>query len=606
VARQENEVRGVERGLAGGENEVGREGRGHANDAGELANDATELPRRSLSIRPRGLYTGSVPSPSSLATLEVVVVDCQATFAGPRGQLLELGWARVGAEPVAARARLIRLPEGEHVPPAVARITGITDRLLRDGIPAAEAWRELWSEASALPLQPAPTVAHFAQFERPFLARLAGGASPLDVACAHQIAVRLFPDLPRRSLRALAGYFGRSVGRLRRSAEHVEATAFVWTHLVALLEERGVRTWPELRAWLAAPALPAASPRRTKRGWPMPREVRLAVPDRPGLYRMLRTSGDVLYVGKATSLHHRVNSYFRKQRGIHERTLEMLSQARALSFEVTESPLEAALLEPDEIKRHRPPYNEALTEGDRSVWFAPRDLTARSPRSGPSFGVGPFPSAELLDKLGAIAVGAPEALGPTRWAPPVPVFDAGVRLLRGAHRELAEGIDPRRLLRFGGRLWREGRRLRDEEDDEDEGVEPAHTWTPELVAAGLEWLALRGALAARRARWLTALVESTLVWTEPPVPGARLLVVEDGEIAVRSHVEPGAEPPVPGGHARTRQERHAGFTVARLDRLRVLTTELKRLVSKGHPVTLRLAPDTTFSGPRLARILAWL
>ena len=76
---------------------------------------------------------------------------------------------------------------------------------------------------------------------------------------------------------------------------------------------------------------------------------------------MLRTDGSVLYVGKAASLHHRVNSYFRKQNGVPERLLEMLSQARAISFDVTPSPLEAALLEPDEIKRHRPPYNVALT-----------------------------------------------------------------------------------------------------------------------------------------------------------------------------------------------------------------------------------------------------
>jgi excinuclease UvrABC nuclease subunit len=80
---------------------------------------------------------------------------------------------------------------------------------------------------------------------------------------------------------------------------------------------------------------------------------------------MLRTDDSVLYVGKAASLHHRVNSYFRKQNGVPERSLEMLSQARAISFDVTPSPLEAALLEPDEIKRHRPPYNVALTIQDR-------------------------------------------------------------------------------------------------------------------------------------------------------------------------------------------------------------------------------------------------
>jgi DNA polymerase-3 subunit epsilon len=507
---------------------------------------------------------------TTLASLELLAVDCQATLAGTRGHLLELGWARVGAGPVAARARLIQLPDGEHVPPAVARITGITDRLLAGGVSPAHAWSELSSDASMLSQQPAPTVAHFARFERPFLARLAGGAPPLDVVCTHEIAVRLFPELPRRSLRALAGYLGRSVGALRRSADHVMATAFVWEHLVALLEERGVRTWSELRAWLELPVDPR---RRTRRAWPMPREVRLGLPDRPGLYRMLRTSGDVLYVGKATSLRRRVNSYFRKQHGVPERMLEMLSQARALSFEVTETPLEAAVLEPDEIKRHRPPYNEALTERDRSVWLAPPDL-------------------------------GPEALGRGQWAPPASVYGDGLALLRATHRELEAGIDARRILRLGTRLWREGRRLQD--DDEDEDGEPGSVWTPALVVAGLEWLALRAALAARRARWLTRLVESTLVWSEPPDLGARLLVIEDGEIARRESIEPGSEPPVPAGHARSRAERHASFTVARFDRLRVLTTELKRLVSKNHPVALRLGPRARLSGARLARVLAWL
>jgi DNA polymerase-3 subunit epsilon len=540
---------------------------------------------------------------TTLTALEALVVDCQATSAGARGHLLELGWVRLRAPASAARTCLIKLPEGERVPPAVARITGITDRLLADGVSAAEAWRELSAEASMLPQQPAPTVAHFARFERPFLARLAGGDPPLDVVCTHEIAVRLFPELPRRSLRALGGYFGRSVGALRRSAEHVIATAFVWEQLLALLEERGVRTWPQLRAWLELPAGPR---RRAKRAWPMPRQVRLGVPDGPGIYRMLRTSGDVLYVGKAASLRERVNSYFRKQRGVHERTLEMLSQARALSFEVTESPLEAALLEPDEIKRHRPPYNEALTEDHRSVWFAPPDLSARSPRPSPSCTAGPFPSAELLDQLGAFAKGTPAAIGRGKWAPPAPVFDAGLVLLRETHRELAAGNDPRSILRLGARLWREGRRLKREDEDADSKLERADGWTPALVVADLEWLALRCALAARRARWLTGLVESTLVWSEPPVGGARLLVIEDGEVARRESVAPGSEPPVPAGHARSRAERHANFTVARLDRLRVLTTELKRLVAKSQPAALRLRPRLVLSGADLGRVLAWL
>ena len=98
---------------------------------------------------------------------------------------------------------------------------------------------------------------------------------------------------PRRSVRALAGYFGRGVGVFRRSADHVEATAFVWRELVRLLEAEGISTWSSLRAWLRSGG--PSTPRR-RRVWPMPREVRLSLPDAPGVYRMLRTSGDVLYV----------------------------------------------------------------------------------------------------------------------------------------------------------------------------------------------------------------------------------------------------------------------------------------------------------------------
>jgi excinuclease UvrABC nuclease subunit len=105
----------------------------------------------------------------------------------------------------------------------------------------------------------------------------------------------------------------------------------------------------------------------------------------------------VLYVGKAASLRHRVNSYFRKQNGMPQRILEMLSQARGISFDVTPSALDAALFEPDEIKRHRPPYNVALTVEDRAVWFAPPDLSARSTHPSSQCPLGPFPSAGIRE-----------------------------------------------------------------------------------------------------------------------------------------------------------------------------------------------------------------
>jgi DNA polymerase-3 subunit epsilon len=541
----------------------------------------------------------------ALSHLEVLVIDCQATAAAPRGHLLEIGWAQVRNTITDPHACLIALPDGEHIPPAVSRITGISEHMMRSAVDGRHAWRELSDQAASL-TQPAPTVIHFARFELPFLRTLAAGVLPLDVVCTRDIARRLLPNLPRCSLRALAGYFGRAVGALRRSADHVEATAFVWQELIRLLETNGVSTWGALHDWLAAPAEPTRSGRRV---WPMPRDVRLSLPDAPGIYRMLRTDGSVLYVGKAASLHHRVNSYFRKQNGVPERSLEMLSQARAISFHVTPSPLEAALLEPDEIKRHQPPYNVALTIGDRAVWFTSPDLSARSPEPTPHCPIGPFPSAETLDQFVALARGDRAALTSGPWGPDAGTFNAGYGLLCTTYPELsrADLSAHAKLLRLGTRLWREGRRDRDvDEDDANEMRRDVTVWTPEFVQLSLEWLALRAALARRRAIWLTRLVDSSVVWREPGDSWARLVVIEKGEIALSGAVDASAPPPIPPGYRRPVAARREAFTVASFDRLRVLTTELKRLIAAGAPVALRLGAGPALDESRLASGLRWL
>src|SRR4029077_1214652 len=214
--------------------------------------------------------------------------------------------------------------------------------------------------------------------------------------------------------------------------------------------------------------------------WQMPRDVRHYLPTAPGIYRMLRTDRSVLYIGKAASLHHRVNSYFRKQAGVPERLLEMLSQARAISFDVTPSPLEAALLEPDEIKRHRPPYNVALTIHHRALWFASPDLSARSREPSPHCPLGPFASTETLDQFVALARGDRAALTSGPWGPDDGSFTAGYARLCATHPELSR-VDLSayaKLLRLGTRLWREGRRDRDvDEDDASETRRRVTLWT---------------------------------------------------------------------------------------------------------------------------------
>jgi hypothetical protein len=58
-----------------------------------------------------------------LSQLEVLAVDCQAMAAAPRGHLLEIGRVRVSNTVTPPHACLIVLLDGEHIPPAVTRIT---------------------------------------------------------------------------------------------------------------------------------------------------------------------------------------------------------------------------------------------------------------------------------------------------------------------------------------------------------------------------------------------------------------------------------------------------------------------------------------------------
>ena len=209
----------------------------------------------------------------------------------------------------------------------------------------------------------------------------------------------------------------------------------------------------------------------------------------------------------------------------------------------------------------------------------------------------------------ALARGDRAALTSGPWGPDDGTFTAGYNRLCATHAELSR-VDlsaHAKLLRLGTRLWREGRRDRDVDEDETHDTRRALTvWTPEFVHVSLEWLALRAALARRRAIWLTRLFDSSVVWREPGDSCARLIVIEKGEVALSAAVDASAPPPIPPGYRRPVAARREAFTLASFDRLRVLTTELKRLIAAGAPVALRLGVGPALDESRLASALWWV
>lgn len=129
------------------------------------------------------------------------------------------------------------------------------------------------------------------------------------------------------------------------------------------------------------------------------RNVLKTLPSKAGVYRMHDVRGDVLYVGKARSLKHRVSNYVHVSR-LPKRLQRMVAQTRSMTIVTTNNEAEALLLEAQLIKRYRPAYNVLLRD-DKSFPYIllredhafPRIQKHRGARKAKGRYYGPFASA---------------------------------------------------------------------------------------------------------------------------------------------------------------------------------------------------------------------
>jgi DNA polymerase-3 subunit epsilon len=510
------------------------------------------------------------------------------------------------------------LPRSQRrVPGPIRELTGWSEACLAEAVQEHDAWQAMRQDRARLVSVPphpgVPTVIHYARFELPFLRDLHerlgdGGALPFDTICLHAIAARLFPDLPRRNIRALAGFLGHSTGLLRRSAGHVAASAFIWREVVPLLEQAGVPSWDALKDWLADAPRVVRSARRI---YPLERERRRALPDRPGVYRFVRRNRDLLYVGKAASLRKRVASHFAGRGRVTERGLELLTQVHDIDFTETASVLEAALLESDEIKRLDPPYNVQLRTGERSAWFASRDLTQAQQAPDAEHRVGPLPSERALSSLGALILLADGAEAtpllraialavPIAFLPDDTLFEEGYRAFAAEHLSRREAGAARCVTQASLALWT----LRGRTEIESAEDRPPELWDLARVRRRLERALVQCGLLMRRSRWLCLLADADIAFREAARPSARALVMSGGQVVARHDLEHvGALPQLPVRRPRPRMERLALFDAAAYDRLRVLATELRRVHDEAGELTLRFGAHV-FTGERLAKLIS--
>lgn len=124
------------------------------------------------------------------------------------------------------------------------------------------------------------------------------------------------------------------------------------------------------------------------------------LPGKPGVYLMHDEKDNIIYVGKAVSLKNRVRQYFQSSRNKSAKIERMVSHIRRFEYIVTDSELEALVLECNLIKEHRPKYNTMLMD-DKGYPFIrvtinetyPRVMLAREMKKDKARYFGPYTSA---------------------------------------------------------------------------------------------------------------------------------------------------------------------------------------------------------------------
>ncbi len=135
-----------------------------------------------------------------------------------------------------------------------------------------------------------------------------------------------------------------------------------------------------------------------------------SIPDSPGSYQFVDADGRVLYVGKATSLRHRLPSYWQDPAALPLRTAQMVAQADHVEWVVVGTEVEALILEHSLIQAHQPRFNVRLKDDKGYPWLAvtvgdewPRPMVYRGRRRKGVRYFGPYGHAgalrETLDLL---------------------------------------------------------------------------------------------------------------------------------------------------------------------------------------------------------------
>jgi len=220
------------------------------------------------------------------------------------------------------------------VPPFVARLTGISDEMLKDAPKFFEVARNVVEITEGCTF-----IAHNAAFDYSFIKQEflnLGYKYKRPVLCTVKMARKLIPGIKSYSLGNLCNALGIEITSRHRAAGDALATVKLFERLLSIDPTLNQIPTDGLHEKLD-------------------RSVFNRLPTTAGVYYFHDENGKLLYIGKSKNIHARVLSHF--QNSSTNRAIEMRSNTAGISYEETGSELIALLHESAEIKKHKPVYN---------------------------------------------------------------------------------------------------------------------------------------------------------------------------------------------------------------------------------------------------------
>lgn len=284
---------------------------------------------------------------------EFSVIDVETTgLSAKTNRVIEIGLVKVKNYKIVERYETLINP-GNYIPGFITQLTGITDEDVED----APFFNDIVEDLKQF-IGDTIISGHNLSFDSSFIKYefLRNGEEPLynEQVCTLKLARRMFPDLKSKSLTSVTHHLKLRNKSAHRALSDAEVTARALIKMIKQLKkESKVETVDDLIKFQKR-----STAGKTVKIKESLREDISSLPNAPGVYYFINNRGKIIYVGKAKSLRDRIRSYFSATAP--KKAKKIITQAKSLKIEITNTELTALITEAESIKKINPKHNSQL------------------------------------------------------------------------------------------------------------------------------------------------------------------------------------------------------------------------------------------------------